>query len=85
MDLGRTVGKGLMDAGGAIVSGLKSTWDNIGKTVANLDPRKLPEVIQNAVKGEIDKLKKGSPIFKKVDEFHQKSKRFYDFISRFGI
>ena len=76
MDLGRTVGKGLMDAGGAAVSGLKSTWDNIGKTVANLDPRKLPEVIQNAVKGEIDKLKKGSPIFKKLMSFIKNPKDF---------
>lgn len=66
MNVGRTVGKGLMDAGGAAVSGLKSSWNNVGKAISNLDPRKLPEIINNAVKSEVDKLQKASPIFKKL-------------------
>ncbi len=66
MNVGRTVGKGLMDAGGAAVSGLKSSWDNVGKTISNLDPRKLPQIINTAVKSEVGKLQKASPIFKKL-------------------
>ena len=66
MEVGGRIGKGLSDLGGTAVSGLRSTWDNIGKGLSKLDPRKLPQAIQAAVTGEIDKLKQGSPIFKKL-------------------
>jgi len=66
MEVGGRLGKGLSDLGGTAVSGLRSTWDNIGKGLSKLDPRKLPQAIQAAVTGEIDKLKQGSPIFKKL-------------------